>query len=171
MFNIFKKPKIYRKKELENYCGIIVENPKLVGNIGSLFRTCCCMGNIDFIGVIGEESYSSKDNRWDPIKSSLILPCWNFKTNKEFFERLPKNCITVGVELDNRSVELTNFQHPKRAIYVFGSEEHGLSDYTRKRCKKIIKIPSTNGLSMNLSCAGSMVIWDRYKYFNINNNE
>lgn len=157
-----KAHKVYRNKVSESYCGIVVENPKLVGNIGVLFRTSVCMGNVNFLGTIGESAYNSKDNRWDPIRSSKILPCWHWIDVDDFFNHIPKHCNIVGVELDNRSVPLEEFIHPPRAIYIFGNEGYGLSPKMKKRCKQLIKLPGSTGISMNLSSAGSIVLWDRY---------
>ena len=39
---------------------------------------------------------------------------------------MPHDCPLVGVELDDRSIPIENFAHPKRVVYLLGAEDHGL---------------------------------------------
>lgn len=158
----FKKHhKTYRNRLMENYCGVVMEAPKLQGNIGVLFRTCNVLGNVDFLGTIGEKY--NKDNHWDVSDAHRRLPVWHYKDADDFYDHLPLQCTVVGVELvKKRSEPLEDFEHPDRAIYLFGNESDGLSKSSLSRCRKVIKLPSATGTSMNVSSVGSMVLWDRY---------
>lgn len=153
--------KVYRNPAMENYCGVAMEAPKLQGNIGVLFRTCNVLGNVDFLATIGEKY--NKENHWDPSDSHKCIPTWHFKDTDDFFNHIPLQCAVVGVELDpKRSVSLERFEHPRRAIYLFGNEGVGLSQPALKRCRYVVKLPSATGTSMNVSSVGSMILWDRY---------
>lgn len=148
---------------MENYCGIVVLHPKLEGNVGTLFRTAVSLGNVDFIGTIGARYVI---NHSDTVSSPKVLPCWHFKDFDDFYNHIPMNCHLVGVELHKKSTKLEKFEHPKRAIYLFGSEDNGISNEILTKCRKKIKLPSETGISMNLSASGSIVMWDRYKQIN-----
>jgi len=166
MISIFRRmfgcehTKVYRNRSLENYCGVAVEAPKLHGNIGVLFRTAATLGNADFLATVGARY--DKNNHWDPCDSHRILPTWHFEDFMSLRKNLPLCSVLVGVELDSKSENLETFEHPDRAVYLFGSEDVGLSHQARRSCRHLIKLPSATGTSMNLSSAGSIVLWDRY---------
>lgn len=155
-----EQAKVYRNRALENYCGIAVEAPKLHGNIGVLFRTCATLGNVDFLATVGARY--DKNLHWDPSDSHRILPTWHFEDFMTLRKNLPLCSVLVGVELDGKSENLEEFEHPDRAVYLFGSEDVGLSHQARRSCRHLVKLPSATGTSMNLSSAGSIVLWDRY---------
>ncbi|MBW8728112.1 MAG: TrmH family RNA methyltransferase, partial [Inquilinus limosus] len=54
---------------------------------------------------------------------------------------------------------LPSFRHPRRAVYVLGSERGGLSPEMVARCDHIVQIPTR--FSLNLSLAGALVMYDR----------
>lgn len=157
--------KVYRDKKTEKFCGLIVEHPKLEGNVGTLFRTAASLGNVNFLGTIG---CRYKINHSDTVDSPKRMPTFNYEDVDDFLKHLPIHCNLVGVELTPKAVELKDFEHPPRAIYLFGAEDTGLSRKAQKYCRKIVKLPTATGLSMNLSAAGSIVLWDRYIKMNKN---
>lgn len=176
MINFFKRlwspqihQKVYRNRALENFCGVAVEAPKLHGNIGVVFRTAATLGNVDFLATVGARY--DKNNHWDPCDSHRILPTWHFDAFADLRQRLPLCCVLVGVELTSDSVDLATFDHPDRAVYLFGSEDTGLSQQARRSCRSIIRLPSATGTSMNLSSAASIVLWDRYLKRSINEQQ
>lgn len=65
----------------------------------------------------------------------------------------------MGVEIDERAEMLSEFEHPKRAIYLLGAEDTGLPDFVRERCHMLIKLPGNS--SLNVGVTGSIVIHDR----------
>lgn len=155
--------KIYRNRNLESYCGLVVEFPKLEGNVGTLFRAATCLGNVDFLGTIGSR-YQTLHS--DTIESNKSIPCFNFPTIEDFLKARPNYCQIVGVEICRRSVSLEKFEHPSRAIYILGSEDGGISPGVLKYCRHVVKLPMATGIGMNLSSCGSMVLWDRYLKMN-----
>jgi len=167
MINLLKRfwrepthTKVYRNRALENFCGVAVEAPKLHGNIGVLFRTAAVVGNVDFLATVGARY--DKNNHWDPSDAHRILPTWHFDHFADLRTRMPLCSVLVGVELTHDAVPLEQFEHPDRAVYLFGSEDAGLSQQARRSCRYTIKLPSATGTSINLSSAGSIVLWDRY---------
>lgn len=150
----------YRNRLNETWCGVGVENPKLKQNVGVVFRSAVALGAANFLFTTG--------NRYDPkthadvIQSNKQIPCFNFKDFNDLMVHRPNNCEIVGVEMVDRAIPLEKFRHPKRAIYLFGGEDCGLSKEAIKKCRYIIKMPSPNNVSMNLSSAASAVLWDRH---------
>ena len=72
---------------------------------------------------------------------------------------IPFACIPIAVERADDAVSLVDFEHPKRAFYVFGPENSGLGWKVRSWCKATVKIPSF--ISLNLAAAVNIVLYDR----------
>jgi len=85
------------------------------------------------------------------------VPLYEWATIDEM--ALPKACVLVGVELDERAVELPTFPHPLNAAYLLGPEKGDLSDAAKARCAHIVKIPTR--FCVNLSVAAAIVMYDR----------
>lgn len=137
------------------YFGIGIEYPRTAANIGTLWRSAHIM-NADFMFVIGQ---CYKSVRTDTLKSWKHVPLFEYENFESFYKSLPKDAKLVGIELDKRSVPLTTYRHPQRAVYLLGSERDGLSAEAMKHCDEIIQIPGE--FSLNVSAAGSIVLYDR----------
>jgi tRNA G18 (ribose-2'-O)-methylase SpoU len=68
----------------------------------------------------------------------------------------------VGVELDPRAKPLNLYAHRERAMYLLGAEDHGLPPSVVDRCHDLIAIPTPATYSMNVACAGSVVMSHRH---------
>lgn len=77
-----------------------------------------------------------------------------------FFDRFPDDVTPVGVELTPSSENLLWFEHPEKALYVFGPEDGSLRKVERMKCHRIIQIPTRHCL--NLSMAVGTVLYDRH---------
>ena len=76
------------------------------------------------------------------------------------FDAFDSDVTVVGVELTPSSENLVYFEHPEKALYVFGPEDGGLGKVERKHCHRIIQIPTRHCL--NLSMAVGTVLYDRH---------
>lgn len=72
---------------------------------------------------------------------------------------MPKGARIVGVELTKDATDLETFHHPRRCVYLLGAEDHGLSQQAIKKSHFLVKFKSQ--LSLNVSVAGSIVMYDR----------
>ena len=54
---------------------------------------------------------------------------------------------------------IKNFKHPNQACYLLGGEKDGLSLEAIEKCNEIVYLPGER--SLNVSVAGSIVIFDR----------
>jgi tRNA G18 (ribose-2'-O)-methylase SpoU len=75
---------------------------------------------------------------------------------------LPYGCPLVGVEIDPRAQEMQEFSHPQRACYLLGAEDHGLSPTVLDRCHMIVRIETPVTASMNVACAGTLLLHHRH---------
>lgn len=124
-------------------------------NYGTLFRTAQILG-ADFIFLIGARF---KPQSSDTMKSWRHIPTFVYKDFKDFNDHRPYDCELVGIELTDKSQMLADFKHPKRACYLLGAEDHGLTRESIEHCQRIVQLPGER--SLNVSVAGSIVIYDR----------
>ena len=87
------------------------------------------------------------------------MPYFHYNTFEDFHKNLPKGARIVGVELTNGAEALETFYHPRRCVYLLGAEDHGLSSKAIEKSHFLIKFKSE--LSLNVSVAGSIVMYDR----------
>lgn len=72
---------------------------------------------------------------------------------------VPHNCKKIAVDLVDGAKDLTGFQHPERAIYIFGPEDGTLPESHVNACDYAIKIPTNR--CMNLAATVNVVLYDR----------
>ena len=139
----------------KGYFGIGCIGMKTAQNYGTLFRTAQIM-EADFIFLIGPRF---KKQATDTMKSWRHMPLFEFKDFKDFNEHRPYDCKLIGIELTETATPIKEFKHPKQALYLLGSEDNGLSNEAINACNEIIILPGKR--SLNVSVAGSIVIYDR----------
>lgn len=142
-------------KQPRGYFGLAMYHPKNKYNWGSLIRTANLLG-ADFICTIGRRF---KEQSSDTLKTHRHLPVYEYKNFQDFYDHMPHGCQLVGVELDEKARDLKNFVHPQRAVYLLGAEDSGLPPDVIKACQHVVKLHGE--YSMNVSCAGSIVLYHR----------
>ncbi|TLX73254.1 RNA methyltransferase [Labilibacter sediminis] len=139
----------------QGYFGIGIQNGKTPENLGVLWRSAQNMG-ASFIFTIGNR-YAKQ--ACDTHKAVGAMPYFHYNTFDDFYKHLPKGAMVVGVELDEKSVELETFEHPRRCVYLLGAEDHGLSKQAIDKSHHLVKFDTS--LSINVAVAGSIVMYDR----------
>lgn len=137
------------------YFGIGCLNMKTSMNYGTLFRTAQIF-NADFIFIIGSRM---KPQASDTMKSYRHIPAFVYKDFIDFNDHRPYGCKLIGIELIESATMLKDFTHPKQACYLLGAEDNGLTKEAIGHCQEIICLPGD--ISLNVSVAGSIVIYDR----------
>lgn len=56
---------------------------------------------------------------------------------------------------------MEEFQHPRDAVYILGSEDHGVPNSIVRACHHVISLESERYASYNVAVAGSLVMYDR----------
>lgn len=139
----------------QGYFGIGIQNGKTPENLGVLWRSAQNLG-ASFIFTIGNRYHKQA---CDTHKAVGAMPYFNYKTFEEFYRNLPKSALLIGVELTEEAESLEEFNHPRRAVYLLGAEDHGLTNQAIEKCHKLVKFKSPK--SLNVSVAGSIVMYDR----------
>jgi tRNA G18 (ribose-2'-O)-methylase SpoU len=140
---------------MRGYFGIGIHMNKYEDNIGMLFRTGHALG-ASFIFTIGARYHKPAT---DTPKSWKSIPLYNYVDFAEFKHTIPLNAEIVAIEMDDDSITLKEFIHPKQAIYLLGAEDFGLSDDILELCDHVVRLETK--YSLNVAVCGSIVLYDR----------
>lgn len=141
---------------MSEYFGIGIVNTKTEANIGTLWRSAHAFG-ASFIFTVGRR-YRRQSS--DTAKAWRTIPLFDYESIADLKRHTSYDSLLVGVELDPRAVPLSSFTHPKRAVYLLGAEDHGLSEADRAACHQLVVVPGA-ARCLNVATAGSIVIYDR----------
>ena len=123
--------------------------------MGTLWRSAYILG-ASYIFTI-DKRYKKQSS--DVLKTWARIPLFHYDSFDEFMQNIPYDCRVIAVELTDEAVFLSDFEHPKRAIYILGAEDDGLPKEILEKCHYTIKLPGNN--SLNVAVAGSIVLHDR----------
>lgn len=138
------------------FCAIGVYEPIYNVNLGLLWRSALLL-DASAMFTVGKEYLPSKS---DTTQAHRHLPLYNYKDMADLEAHLPKDSEIICVELTDSAADLVDFVHPKQAMYLLGSEVHGLpAEITNKY--KTVKIPMSYAMSMNVAFSGSIILYDR----------
>jgi tRNA(Leu) C34 or U34 (ribose-2'-O)-methylase TrmL len=140
---------------------VVLCDPLYAKNAASAMRTCAAYG-VTQLWWTGERlSLELKDRgRWpreERMKGYKSVHLFQHERPLDFFE---KGIVPVAIELDPTATSLLHFQHPDRAVYVFGPEDGSIYHPILRLCHWRVQIPTRHCL--NLGQAISTVLWDRH---------
>ena len=95
------------------------------------------------------------------MKTPNTIPLYHYTDFNEL--RWPHGCELVGVEINERSKELSDFRHPNRCIYLLGAEDSGLPAELIDICDHVIEVPTLKSFCLNVAVAGSIIMHDRFE--------
>ena len=132
-------------------------NPKYPRNIGQVIRSASCFGvkQVWYTGNRAQIGEGKRLPREERMKGYANVDLIHFDY---FFEQFP-DAIPVGVEVLENAEISTTFEHPEKAVYVFGPEDGHIPQTVRRHCHRFVTIPSAHCL--NLSVAVSLILYDR----------
>jgi tRNA(Leu) C34 or U34 (ribose-2'-O)-methylase TrmL len=143
------------KVSIQGYCGIGIIQPKISSNIGTLLRSAYQLGASLVYTIGGRYKPNSTDTLNVPARIPLIeVNDWN-----AFVESSPRSAVWVVIEMGG--VPLSEFQHPRNAIYILGSEDHGVPKNVLRACREVVSLEAETYSSYNVAVAGSIVLYDR----------
>ena len=140
---------------VQGYYAIGVFNPKTDHNIGTLWRSAYILG-ASYIFTVGKRY---KKQTSDVTRTWARIPYFHYDTLEDLTNNIPYDCLLIGIELTEDAQFLHDFEHPKRAIYLLGSEDQGLPAPILERCNAVVKLPGNS--SLNVAVTGSIVCHDR----------
>ena len=140
---------------MRGYFGIGIEGVSKPINVGNLVRSAHAFG-ASFVFTVAANCDMTVSAA-DTSKTADQVPFYRFDSVETM--RLPEGSALVGVEIDDKAVDLPAFRHPRRAAYVLGMERLGLSEAMIACCDHLVKIPTV--FPLNLATTGGIVLYDR----------
>jgi tRNA(Leu) C34 or U34 (ribose-2'-O)-methylase TrmL len=135
-------------------------NPKFAHNIGTALRACSCFkvrqlwwtGNRVPLDLAKGQRLP-REERMKGYRDVEVI------RDDRFFDAFGREVTPVAVEIRPGSENLLQFEHPERALYVFGPEDGSIPKPILMHCHRFVVIPSRHCL--NLSAAIYVVLYDR----------
>ena len=139
-------------------------NPKYPHNLGQIVRIAGCYwaNRIWYTGerMDAQLNGSSRLPREERIRDYAHVK-WEHR-ERFITPAVDEGYTPVCVEFrPNRSESIIYFEHPEKALYVFGPEDGSIPRGIATACHRFIHIPTNHCL--NLSVAVSTVLYDRFQ--------
>ena len=145
-------PKKIRAGNMGGYAAVGLDSPKSAVNVGSAMRAVGVYGAA-FLAFSGKRVNSGST---DAMRHYLAVPLLQVD---ELRSVIPYDCVPVAVDRIEGATPLWDYEHPKRAFYIFGPEDSSLGKRIISFCRDVIIVP-TNG-PMNLAATVNVVLYDR----------
>ncbi|MEL6317218.1 MAG: TrmH family RNA methyltransferase [Pseudomonadota bacterium] len=138
---------------------VLLIDPKYPRNLGSVVRTCAAYGVADLRYTGDRMAESLRELRRLPREERMRgYRSVRWGRDDRPFDALP-DLTPVAVEVRRNSEPLPLFEHPERALYVFGPEDGSIGGAALRHCHRFVAIPTRHCL--NLAMAVATVLYDR----------
>lgn len=140
---------------------VALVNPKYSHNVGAAVRAASCYG-VSQVWYTGDRvpldvEKGERLPREERMKGYDDVTLTQFDY---FFDAFPADTVPVAVELRPSAELLTQFEHPEKALYVFGPEDGSLTSVHLRHCHRFVVIPTRH--CVNLAAAVYTVLYDRF---------
>lgn len=151
---------------------IYLQNPKTPANVGGVIRAASIFG-ADQVWWSGDRVHDGRElarrtgtsisrKKWRlPREERMKAYNVDWGVDEGALRRLISEGFTpVCIELVPGAELLPAFDHPEKAVYVFGPEDGGVSKGIRTACHRFVQIPGKHCL--NLAAAVNIVLYTRH---------
>lgn len=145
---------------------VLLDDVRSMNNVGSIFRTCDCLGigQIYLCGITGSPPHR------DIYKTSLGAENsidWEYHEDIETLINILKseNYIIAGLEQTDKSINIRNFDPQSKPVAIIvGNEVEGISDKALALCDEILEIPQFGTKhSFNVAVSCGIAFWELIK--------
>jgi len=141
---------------------IAMVNPKYPHNVGGAVRAASSFGakQVWFSGNrVSLDPAKHKSKRLPREERMRGYQAVELRQSDYFFDQFEKDVVPVAIELRPNAESLVRFEHPEKALYVFGPEDGNVKSMHLRHCHKFVVIPMHH--CSNLASAIYMVLYDR----------
>jgi len=137
---------------------VILIDPKYPHNVGAAIRACSCF-EIGAMIWTGQRVNPAKYERLPREERMKGYKRVEFRNDDKPLDLFAKDTVPVCVEVFDNSEPLTTFEHPEKAIYIFGPEDGYVPQVVRRHCHRFVHIPAH--FCLNLSASVNVVLAHR----------
>lgn len=140
---------------VQEYVGIALVNPKSPSNMGSVMRAAGCY-RADAVFYTGTRYDRAAAFHTDTHQASsrIALKCVD-----DLLSVATPDTRIVCVELVEGAIALPSYQHPAKALYVFGPEDGSVDQSIVDRVDDVVYVPTD--MCMNLAASVNVLLYDR----------
>lgn len=138
-----------------------LSNPKSPTNVGAIMRAAGCYG-VNEVVYTGTRYDRAVKLNTDTKNVSHNIP---LTQQQHLLDNIEDDVKVICVDLVEGAIPLPNFQHPAKAIYLFGPEDGTLSQQLINQADDVVYIPTIG--CMNLAATVNVLLYDRLSKSNI----
>ena len=140
----------------EGFAAVALHRPSRPENIGGVLRAAAVYGVALVVLGGGTLPPHPLGHPTDTTQAWRRIPV---VLSDEVLTVLPDQCVPVAVERVAEATPLPEFEHPERAMYLFGPENGSLDEAILERCTEVVSIPGH--VCSNLAAAVNVTLYDR----------
>ncbi|MGC9401135.1 RNA methyltransferase [Vibrio genomosp. F10] len=130
-------------------------NPKSPSNVGAVMRAAGCY-QADEVQYTGQRYEKASKFHTDTNNVASQIP---LKGVDSFLANLSDDTRIVCVDFAEGATPLPEFEHPDKAIYIFGPEDGSISQDVADRADHVVYVPTIG--CMNLAASVNVLLYDR----------
>ncbi|CAA0081647.1 tRNA (cytidine(34)-2'-O)-methyltransferase [Halioglobus japonicus] len=132
-----------------------LNNPKSPVNVGLVMRAAGCF-QVDSVFYTGKRYDRAAPFNTDTQNAGLSIPLtWVPSLPHD----IPDDVQVVCVELVEGAIALPAYEHPDKALYIFGPEDGTIQQDVIDRADAVVFMPTIG--SLNLAAAVNVLLYDR----------
>jgi len=130
-------------------------NPKSPSNVGAIMRAAGCY-QADNVFYTGKRYEHAAKFNTDTKNAKDKIPLIGVE---ELNDELDPEVKIICVDLVEGSIPLPHFEHPKKALYIFGPEDGTIPQNIINNADAVVYIPTIG--CMNLAATVNVLMYDR----------
>lgn len=136
-------------------------NPKSPTNVGAVMRAAGCY-SVDSVIYTGQRYARAAKFQTDTKSVTQKIP---LESTDSFANFNPEGMKKICVELVEGATPLPTFQHPERALYIFGPEDGTIDQAIIDTADAVVYVPTVG--CMNLAASVNVLLYDRLAKSNL----
>ncbi len=151
-----------KTRKIQTTVNIGLTNPKSPTNVGAVMRASGCY-QVDAVFYTGNRYNRAKQYNTDTMDAHKTIP---FTCVEDLSERATSDMQIICVELVEGAIPLPEFEHPEKALYIFGPEDGTIPQKVINKADAVVYIPTIGCL--NLAQTVNVLLYDRLAKSNSN---